>query len=975
MIRSMTDLADCPEPDVGGPVVAVLAAPYALTAFVSAALVFMVEPMVARLVLPLLGGSPAVWNTSLAFFQAALLVGYIYAHLLPRLRRIGAQIGVHLAVLAAAGLTLPLHVANLFGEPSSTAPALWLVGVLAVSIGAPFAALSATAPLVQAWHARAARPDGGREPYGLYAASNLGSLIALVAYPAVIEPNMRLHIQTASWSAGYGGFIVLMAILGVAAWRAARGSDTAAAVVAPAETGGWRERATWLVLAAIPSSLMLGVTTYVTTDLGSAPFLWVAPLALYLATFIIAFHDRQVIRPQLVLALQAGSLALCGVYFWAQAFLPGLALHLTCFFLTALVCHQALVARRPPAERLTDFYIWMSLGGVIGGAFNAFIAPLVFNTVVEYPALLILSCLVRPWGRGAASPWTWAASIGVLASAVIAIQLISPASATSGITERVSHYISPSVLALAALFATAAFAFLLRGRAVLFMVGIFVLMVAAQKVSDRRDELRNWRDFFGVLSLSHEQISGLGEVKMLWHGTTLHGAQSPLPAYQCRPLVYYAPQAPIGQVFEAARLRKAAINIGAVGLGTGSVAAHAPGRRLALLRDRSAGDQGRHRSARLHLYHDLRQGSHRLHPGRRAADPGQTAAGPVRCAVDRRLLLRQRAGASAHRRGGADVSVQIDPGRGLGPAPFERAPRPDAACPGRRPDGRRLWTGAEVQRASVGLGFERGRGDRRPLQCGACAIPRRPAGRRPTPRVLSHGRTTTPTSSAHSFAARPRACERHPETGLMAARSGVGMALAPADMVRPPTQRPDRNMPLTTFWQHQRCGSKHNAASAAQMTDPRQGIMIPVSNTLRLKVGGHLQGIDRVALAKAEAAIKGLTNNVETWMQRELDKLEAARECVRVDGYNSATAECLYVRANDLRGLGAAYGYPIVTEIAGSLCRLIEDPATRLKVPLVLLDAHIGSLKAAVRGGIRDIDDPSATTLLAKLQTLLRDEA
>src|SRR5579872_2597274 len=188
---------------------------FAVTAFASAALVFTVEPMVARLVLPLLGGSAAVWNTSLAFFQAALLVGYLYADLLQRLASVRAQIVVHAAVLIAAAAVLPLHIMTPFGEPSPTQPALWLALVLAVSVGPPFAALSATAPLIQAWHARTIRHEGAKEPYALYAASNLGSLLALVAYPVLVEPLTPLHAQTLDWSLGYAGFGVLIALLGL----------------------------------------------------------------------------------------------------------------------------------------------------------------------------------------------------------------------------------------------------------------------------------------------------------------------------------------------------------------------------------------------------------------------------------------------------------------------------------------------------------------------------------------------------------------------------------------------------------------------------------------------------------------------------------------------------------------------------------------------------------------------------------------
>jgi hypothetical protein len=548
---------------------------FVVTAFFSAALVFMVEPMMARLVLPVLGGSAAVWNTSLAFFQAALLLGYVYAHLLQRIKNLGVQILLHLAVLAMAGAALPLHIATVFGEPSSVHPALWLVGVLAVSIGAPFAALSATAPLVQAWRARSLGDADAREPYGLYAASNLGSLIALIAYPTVVEPTLRLHTQALAWTAGYAVFVLLAASLGAVVWLGRRPTSPtpAAPGVQAGASGVWRERLVWLALAAIPSSLMLGVTTYVTTDIVSAPFLWVAPLALYLTTFIIAFQAKPAVRPHVALALQAASLAVCALCIHLTG-LASLGIHLVCFFLTALICHQALVARRPAAERLTDFYVWMSLGGVIGGAFNAFVAPAIFNSIVEYPAVLILSCLARPWGRGPPTRSQWIALAVVLSSVGLAAFLLHQRGPLNSTMQHLSLATSPAMAPLRVLAVAVAFAVVLRDRAPLFALAILLVMPLAERTTDYGDGLQSWRSFFGVLSLSHDRIGALGDVKIMMHGTTLHGAQSPVPAYRCRPLVYYAPETPIGQVFTAVRRLKPAINVGAVGLGTGAVAAY-----------------------------------------------------------------------------------------------------------------------------------------------------------------------------------------------------------------------------------------------------------------------------------------------------------------------------------------------------------------------------------------------------------------
>lgn len=549
---------------------------FAVTVFLSAGLVFLVEPMMARLVLPILGGSAAVWNTSLAFFQAALLGGYVYAHGLQRLRSLRRQILVHAAVLALAALSLPLGVSAALGDPAPNAPALWLLAALAVSVGAPFMALSATAPLVQAWHARAFphEPDGG--PWGLYAASNLGSLLALVAYPVVVEPLIPLHRQTLAWSGGYLAFALVIGALGLTLWRGhaeapPERSDDAVTVT-------WLDRVRWILLAAIPSSLMLGVTSYVTTDVGSAPFLWVAPLALYLLTFVVAFQPRPVVPPRLALLLQAALvLAACALSRpMPRAFLQGLGVHFTSFFFTALICHQALVARRPAKGHLTDFYICMSLGGVVGGAVNAFLAPVVLTTVAEYPAALVLACLARPWDRGSlAAPWRWAvlALCGGLAGAAVLIAHpqgqglirlvvgLGPAGAGRAVT---------ALLLLAGLAA-----FLLRREGRLFTLAALILTLGGARATDRVDVVRSWRGFFGVLRESRLDDPRLGgEIRMLAHGTTLHGAQARAAAYRCRPLLYYAHETPIGQVFQGEARMKPALSVGAVGLGTGSVAAY-----------------------------------------------------------------------------------------------------------------------------------------------------------------------------------------------------------------------------------------------------------------------------------------------------------------------------------------------------------------------------------------------------------------
>ena len=560
---------------------------FAITVFSSAALVFLVQPMVAKLVLPLLGGSSSVWNTSMAFFQIALLVGYAYAHGLQRIASVRNQALVHCAALAIAALVLPLRVHELAGPPSSDHPNLWLLTVLTLSIGAPFAVLSATAPLVQAWHARTIGATDGKEPYVLYAASNLGSLIALLAYPLIVEPIFPLAGERYGWSAGYGLFVLLIGGLGFAVSRARTAAVEQRAAAASAPTS-WRDRLIWVLLAAIPSSLMLGVTTYITTDVASAPFLWVLPLALYLTTFIIAFQDKPAISPDLTLILQAAAVAACAAMLPFRSAFFGLQLfiHLAAFFLTALMCHQRLVARRPEPGRLTEFYLCLSIGGVVGGGFNAFVAPLIFPDVWEYSIVLVLSCLARPWGDLRRIPiWDWTLLILGVAAAVgtpIAVTFVTPHLTTRSVVgafdqAELFDMGMKLLLALAVICA-----FIVRRRALFFLAIIAMLSYASETAADRTDTRQTWRSFFGVLKKSETYVPSIGgRVNMLAHGTTLHGAQAQNATYRCEPMVYYAPRTPIGQVFRLKQTLSSGLRVGAVGLGTGSVAAYVrPGDRL-----------------------------------------------------------------------------------------------------------------------------------------------------------------------------------------------------------------------------------------------------------------------------------------------------------------------------------------------------------------------------------------------------------
>jgi SAM-dependent methyltransferase len=538
---------------------------FALAVFMSAALVFLVEPMAARMVLPRLGGSSAVWNTSLAFFQAALLVGYTYAHLLQRIPSLKAQMLTHLALLAFAALALPPRISDLLGAPSLDRPALWLFGVLTLSIGPPFAVLSATAPLLQAWYGRLQGGADVRDPYNLYAASNLGSLLALIAYPVLVEPLLRLKTQALGWSLGYGLFAVLAILLAVAVWR--RPVAAASPSWGAARTR-WRDRLIWLCLSAAPTSLLLGVTAHISQDVASAPFLWVVPLALYLLTFVVAFRTPSPIRPALALLLQAAAapVAAALLIVASTVWLPQLLGHLAAFFLTALICHQALAARRPEASRLTDFYLCLAIGGVIGGAFNAFLAPMIFTAVWEYPLVLGLACLARPWGKGRLRSWEY----GLLACAVLTIGLLAAPGLTS------------TTIKLVSLMVCGGACFLLRSRGLVY--AILVLGLGLASYGDQLDGPRQtYRSFFSVIQIRLQPAPTpfSGMIKLMVNGVTLHGAQLQQPTQRCLPTTYYAPGDPIGQAILTAQSVKPTLRMGAVGLGAGTVAAYTrPGDRL-----------------------------------------------------------------------------------------------------------------------------------------------------------------------------------------------------------------------------------------------------------------------------------------------------------------------------------------------------------------------------------------------------------
>ena len=529
---------------------------FAGTLFLSAALLFCVQPMIARMLLPLLGGAPSVWNACMVFFQALLLAGYLYAH--ASLRWLGErrQSLLHLALLLAPLPFLPLAVdasavRAWAGDPDPTLP---LLAFLLATVGVPFFVLSASAPLLQRWFFTT---TGARDPYFLYAASNAGSMLALLAYPVVLEPLVGLRRQAVLWAWSYGVFVVIMA--GCALFTAARATPVAEAAE-PAPPLAWHRRLRWLALAFVPSSLLLGVTTHISTDVAAMPLFWVVPLAVYLGTFVLVFARRPLVSHLLMVRLLpflATMTAVVLVSDIADPLWAMVGIHLATFACAAMVCHGELAADRPRAAHLTEFYLWLALGGVLGGLFNTLVAPLVFGGVAEYPLALVLALLCRPGARG--GDWVVPVVLGGATAAIVVLAVLG------GMPPK----LGPLLFALPFLLNYV----LAARRPVRFALGLGAILLAATLHPGRLGEpLSRTRNFFGVLTVTRDPG---GEFVQIVHGRTVHGRQSTRPEGRRVPLAYYHPSGPAGDVFTALAASVPAARVAVIGLGAGALAAYA----------------------------------------------------------------------------------------------------------------------------------------------------------------------------------------------------------------------------------------------------------------------------------------------------------------------------------------------------------------------------------------------------------------
>jgi hypothetical protein len=544
--------------------------------FLSALLLFSVQPMFTKMVLPQLGGSPGVWSVAMVFFQGLLLLGYLWAHLLARKLPLAVAAGVHLAICGLVFLALPIAAANM-PPPPAEGQAFWLIGLFALSVGLPFFALSVNGPLLQAWFARTGHAQAD-DPYFLYGASNLGSFAALLAYPFLIEPIFGLSAQSGVWTAGFVALaFTLCACAAIALSARPRFAPVAGAAPAPAGqkdvAPSRADYASWIALAFVPSGLLVAVTAHISTDVGAAPLLWVAPLALYLLTFVVAFRDKASSLDAVTSRAHVWlvGVAVMGMGSGSRWVALGLVVSLGVFFVCALASHRSLFLRRPSAGHLTAFYVCMSFGGVLGGLFAALIAPQIFSSLYEYPALLVASLLCRPGAAQAmiSAPRRDLARLAAICAAVLVLALIAGAFLPDA-----------KVAATGLAIAFSAGAMLLwRDLPKAVTLAVFAaLSGSVVHAALAQQDVR--RSFFGVHKIFETRD---GFFRLLVHGTTIHGAMRVRDADgkpvdgRPAPTTYYAFDGPLGQAISSVRERRggALSHIAAIGLGVGSLACHA----------------------------------------------------------------------------------------------------------------------------------------------------------------------------------------------------------------------------------------------------------------------------------------------------------------------------------------------------------------------------------------------------------------
>jgi SAM-dependent methyltransferase len=573
-MSDVTNSVVLPQAQLGRGRAALLLAAFVTTSLLSALLLFLVQPLMARFMLPLLGGSPSVWAVTMCFFQAALLLGYSYAHVLNRFVPLQAGIILHGALMLIAIAVLPVEISEETVTPFlGLSQSLALLCVLATTIGLPFAVMSANAPLIQSWFSVSGHKDAS-EPYFLYGASNLGSIAALLIYPTLIEPAIGLHDQAGIWARGFMWLAV--ALLTCGALVAGRSTMRAAAVDVSASNISWATWTYWLAMAFLPSALLVAWTNHLTTDMATAPFLWLPPLILYLVSFIAVFRgtpwfSQKSLRLAQLAALPFTFVLIDGTHYLLMV--PIMLVGAITFFATACLCHRQMFETRPQAGQLTAFYLTMSLGGVLGGLFVSLLAPVLFHDVSEYPLLLMLAVFlstdvmndIKIRSNLKKPLLICVVGLGVAAVAhMLGVMLARPA--------------WTGVHASAIGFYAAAVVLFIRAERK-FLMGIFIFLLIVRAGLPEDPLVSQARNFFGVLSVKQS-----GEYSTMYHGTTVHGAEFmadlALPdGKRPHPLTYYAPNGGMAQAIASTKLRlkddPRVKTFGIVGLGAGSLVCYA----------------------------------------------------------------------------------------------------------------------------------------------------------------------------------------------------------------------------------------------------------------------------------------------------------------------------------------------------------------------------------------------------------------
>ncbi|MDD5580843.1 MAG: fused MFS/spermidine synthase [Methylobacter sp.] len=549
-----------------------LIALFATTLFTSAALMFVLQPMFGKILLPLLGGSPAVWNTCMVFYQSILFLGYLYAHTISTRLSQHRQIQLHAAIIFISFLALPLALPENTTPPTESNPTFWLLWTLFVAIGMPFFVVSTTAPLLQKWFANIGHHTS-HDPYYLYAASNAGSLIALLSYPFLLEPAIGLANQKTYWSVGYLILCGLIAGCAFIVWQTRQKTAILEESHVEHNDLSLYSKLHWLALAFVPSSLLLGLTNFISTDIASVPLLWIIPLTLYLLSFVIVFSKwRDKIHPLMVTLQPMVLLPFIAYSFINPAIVPywaDLGLHLLAFFIAVMVCHGELAKLRPHTRHLTTFYLIMSFAGMLGGMFNTFVAPFIFNAVYEYPIMIVAALLLRPSLKSSIGKY----KTGWLRQIILPVLLVSAGIILYINIDDLPQYLDTIGVGLI-LLAGLTYAFraqpvtlaLLTGAIIFFTLGLHGLL---------SNTLYQVRTFFGVLSvresiLINEQNQP-EKYRELFHGTTKHGAQRLAADVSQIPLTYYSRPGPMGQLFKAYDDINQNWAIGIVGLGAGAL--------------------------------------------------------------------------------------------------------------------------------------------------------------------------------------------------------------------------------------------------------------------------------------------------------------------------------------------------------------------------------------------------------------------